>query len=105
MSAETERRQLERKRIETPMIYGGEDRNIYHDAMMYNCSVTGIYFESSRGLSSGTEICIRLKIKPSLSVTEPYERFYGQVKWCREISNAGAERFGIGVQCYDPFIH
>ena len=76
-------------------------------ARMLNFSKGGGYFVSGQALIPGATILIRLRDFDTLGADacDPSEirtTALGEVKWCQDLSDASAVRFGIGVRYHFP---
>lgn len=71
----------------------------YHNAVMYNSSRDGMYFETSCQIADGQDVYVKLDDKATQIMGEDkYREYLAKVKWCRTISS-GEEKpcFGLGI--------
>lgn len=82
-----------------------------HSARLLNYSQTGAGIECSQALISGATILVRLEAYRAECRAEcasgeecPWPRTVtlGEVKWCRDFSETGTGRFGVGVKFHPP---
>jgi hypothetical protein len=84
------------------MMYSQRGGNEYNEAMMHNCCVDGLYFESDAALEPGYDIHIKMRNNsPDVDYSpEAYKVYWATVKWCRKIEEGA--RYGIGAQFFKP---
>jgi hypothetical protein len=106
MEDQTENRSCDRHCQEVPITVSYFNNDRYYGATLLNYSEGGLYFESDFAFKSGTSIYIRLEKKlTDLSEGKIHYGFrsatLGKVKWCKEISNKEAFRYGTGIRYYE----
>jgi hypothetical protein len=83
------------------------NRRTHHSARMVNFSLSGACFETTRALIPGATVLMRVdEFRPECraecreGVDCPFPRSItlGEVKWCRDVSETGRQRFGVGVR-------
>ncbi|QTA89487.1 PilZ domain-containing protein [Desulfonema magnum] len=91
------RRVHPREYYEAPLIYSKEEREYYHEATMYNCSVGGMYFETSESLYPQLSLYIKMiNFSPDSYSPGLYKVFMANVVWCRKIADTPV--YGVGVR-------
>ena len=99
-----ESRLYERFSHEAPIIHAISHSKDYHAARMYNYSMEGMCFVSSRAIPPGTEIDIKMEYHtPMIYGPVSKENYRAKVRWCREVGDVYASYYGkyeIGVK-YD----
>jgi hypothetical protein len=85
------KRRFERNDFDTPVVFSDDQIKEYHNAMMYNFSDHGMYFESHAPLRQGSTVFVKTLNYCSVNKC--------QVRWCRKIDSEGKEVFGIGLEC------
>ncbi|MFP4445715.1 MAG: PilZ domain-containing protein [Desulfosudaceae bacterium] len=87
--------------------YSRQHSRHFHEAVMYNESGGGMYFETRTRLTPGTRIYIAFDEQLSLQL-DPDKRedfFPAKVKWCIPVNHSTGVRYGVGVQYYRPILH
>jgi hypothetical protein len=82
-----------------PIEYRTDEAEEYREAVVYNCSKTGMYFELKSIIMPGESI--HIIVSTSLHSAEEPERFryyLAQAAWCRSIADASKPRYGCGVR-------
>ncbi len=103
MEENDERRVYERNDIEAPIMYSEYDEEYYYGAIMQNCSMDGVYFESDRSLSPGMDIYVKSSnFSADVLGTESTNGYLAEVVWCEELETDEWFSYGIGVQYYEP---
>ncbi len=75
----TNRRLWPRNYFEAPIVYALYNEEKNHEAMMYNFSTGGMYFESAHALPQYAPVYIRI-----LNFEHDESRVYtGQIRWCK----------------------
>ncbi len=82
------------------IIFANSDTEKYTNAIMYNCSVDGMYFISEKALLPGSLIDIEIMDQPvSCKISGENGRGYcAEVKWCKKLS--GSQHYGVGVRFF-----
>jgi hypothetical protein len=95
------RRFFTRKDCHIPIKYAAADKTDYRQAILYNSSKTGVYFEAAEAPEPGVNVQI---VRPgaAASAFEPEAiRFYeGRTVWCRRLADETDSRCGCGVQLF-----
>lgn len=98
MSGNT-RRLHTRKYYESPVLYKKAGQANFHEAVMYNSSVDGLYFESDYALMPGTELSIKIVDKTSkIFGAIAGDTYRVIVRWCQDRAIYNEYCFGVGVQ-------
>lgn len=94
------KRAFPRDTCETRIKYSIFDELECTDAIMYNNSEGGMYFESDSHIEPGADICIELTDNLSGADNPAACNGYrGEVMWCRKMFKNGASScYGIGVR-------
>ncbi len=82
------------------IMFANSDTDKYTRAIMYNCSVDGMYFISEKALLPGSFIDIEIMDQPvACKIPGVNGRGYcAEVKWCKKMS--GSKHFGVGVRFF-----
>jgi hypothetical protein len=81
-----------------PVLYGGGAKG-YRRGVMLNSCPDGMYFESDAPLPPQLDLSIKvLRHQPGGVETGPEDGLRARVKWCDQVANDEAPRYGIGVQ-------
>lgn len=83
-------------------LYGSQH---VQEAVMYNESCGGMYFETESRLSPGTKISISYDQRMSEDDEPQADFFTAEVKWCIPINHRHGKRFGVGIQYNRPVFH
>ncbi len=83
-------------------LYGSQHAQ---QAVMYNESCGGMYFETETRLLPGTKIYISYDQRMSENEDPPTIFFTAEVKWCIPINYRQGKFFGVGVQYNRPVFH
>lgn len=76
---------------------------VFHEAMMYNYSLQGLYFESDLALSPGARVNLWLSNLPEDSLPEIAS---AEVRWSEEIVGAVVlYNYGTGIKYSRPIKH
>jgi hypothetical protein len=107
MQSNTEKRCENRRNCDAVIECTYFNREDYFHARMLNYSNGGGYFVSSQPLIPGATVLIRLRDFESaggepLGCCAMRTTALGEVKWCRELSDAPPGRFGVGVRYHYP---
>ena len=95
-----EQRECSRFANEIPIVFNNCNAKKYNVAKIYNCSSSGIYFESDIPIQPGAEICVKKNNSTPLSGSN---LCHVEVVWCEEIYDATVfYRFGIGAKYIFP---
>jgi hypothetical protein len=95
----------------SPLEWTYFNRQDPHSARMVNFSISGACFESSKAVTAGANVMLRVAtFKPecraecSEGVGCPWPRSFtiGEVRWCRDVSGTSRPRFGVGVKFHVP---
>ncbi len=93
------RRAFIRSEGQTSIMVAPFNTSNYHNAVMMNSSVGGMYFESEQPISTGTDLFIKiLDLQPDPYWLEYTSAYRAEVVWCRPLSNGQYGRYGIGVR-------
>lgn len=93
------RRAFIRSGAQTSIMFAPFNTSNFHHGVMKNNSVGGMYFESDRILSPGTDIYIKiLDFQPDPYWPEYTSAYRAEVVWCRPMSNGNDPKYGIGVR-------
>ncbi len=93
---ERERRFQGRENINVPILYEKDRQDSYHQAIMYNVSMDGMYFESNQMFSQGEYFFIKLKDPlPGFESVKPYDACAAQVKWCKKTKTDPSYKVGV----------
>ena len=88
-----------RSNQELPIRYSCGDREDFLDAMVYNTSKGGMYFEPARPVPPDSNVQIMMvNYTPGGQGPEAYRVYDTQTKWCRKIPGTTPARYGVGVQ-------
>ena len=71
-------------------------------ARMFNCSDTGIYFESDALLESGAEVYIGLRHSPFEDRPSDYTCYRTTIMWRKELEEDAHFFYGYGTQIFPP---
>ncbi|MBI5577747.1 MAG: PilZ domain-containing protein [Deltaproteobacteria bacterium] len=113
MELSSEKRYYERFPCRTPVEWGYFNKPHKYSARMLNYSQTGACFESPQALINGSTIQVRLEAyraecgsdcNDDAECAWPRLIGLGEVKWCRNLSGVGAQRFGVGVRFHLPVL-
>ncbi len=97
--AASAKRASPRNNYEAPILHANFNTEDYYSAKMYNCSMTGMYFESGNCPQPNSNICIKMvNYLPDTDGPEAYRFYRAKVRWCKEIGEGKIFRYGIGVQ-------
>jgi hypothetical protein len=92
-------RKFSRRTYRAPVLYAGADARGYRRGVMLNSCPDGMYFESDAPLTPHSDLSIKvLRHQPGGVETGPDEGLRARVKWCAQVANDEAARYGIGVQ-------
>ncbi|MDY6823623.1 MAG: PilZ domain-containing protein [Thermodesulfobacteriota bacterium] len=83
---------------EEPVQYSIYNSKKFHDAVMYNESTGGMYFETVMRIAPGTDICIKLPQPVAEKTGWNGNACTARVRWCQQLNHVADNRFGIGVQ-------
>ena len=88
-----------RSNHELPIKYSFGDRKDFLDAIVYNSSQGGMYFEPTQPLPPDSNVqIIMVNYTPGGQGPEAYRVYDTQSRWCRKIPGTVPERYGVGVQ-------
>lgn len=87
------KRAFARENCETPIIFSTCGIDKLYDAIMYNNSTGGLYFESGHGLRPGAGIFVKV---PEAYLTDDFAESRAEIMWARK-TVAGAF-FGMGAR-------
>ena len=91
-------RKFTRKSDRVPVLYGGGARG-YRRGVMLNSCPDGMYFEADAPLPPQSVLSIKVMGHyPSGVETDPDDGLRARVKWCDQVANDEAPRYGIGVE-------
>ena len=88
-----EKRVAERFYLKAPIQYTTPNHKNAQNANMFNCSETGLYFETKSPLKPGNDIVV--------SGAESEKYFRANIKWCKRVGPKDKTIYGIGAQYYD----
>ena len=95
-----EQRECSRFANEIPIVFNNCNAKKYNVAKIYNCSSSGIYFESDIPIRPGTKIYVKNYNSNSFS---GLDFCHLEIVWCEEIHDAVVfYRFGIGARYCFP---
>jgi hypothetical protein len=108
VGAKMEKRTFDRHNQEARIVCAYLNTNEYCQAKLLNYCEGGLYFESEIAFKVRASIYIRIKeFSQEASESPLHDGFrtttLGEVKWCKEISDTGFYKFGIGVKYYEPY--
>ena len=93
------RRKYSRYFDDVPILYAGYESERYYKAVMRNCCLDGMYFESDSPLRPTGSIFIKIQKHQSISsVPDSYRAFRARVKWSRKLTGGTMPCYGTGVQ-------
>ena len=93
---EINRRFEARKNIKVPILYAKDLDDSYHQAMLHNISMNGMYLVSNQMLFHGEYFFIKIKeFFPGFESLKPYDAFTAQVKWCRKKDADSGYKVGV----------
>ena len=93
------RRKYSRHFDNVPILYAGYESERYNKAVMRNCCLHGMYFESDSPLRPTGSIFIKIQTHQSAnSVPESYKAFRARVIWSHQLSGGNMPCYGTGVQ-------
>jgi hypothetical protein len=88
-----------RKGCRLPIQYRTNEADDYRDAVAYNCSRTGMYFEQETIVMPEESIHIVMSTySPSAEGPESLRYYLAQAVWCRSIANDADPRYGCGAR-------
>lgn len=93
------KRAFMREEIQLRIRYTEPKKENFTEAMMYNSSEGGLYFETRYALSPGQEILIHLVDRQTYAPEKP-DQFRARVMWCRQTERDGADAYGVGVRFF-----
>jgi hypothetical protein len=80
-------------------VFNGSEK--YLDAVMYNASEGGMYFESEYHIHPGEDIRIKIVDEvPDIDAQEARHGYRGEVMWCRKVFNGAknSSSYGVGIR-------
>jgi hypothetical protein len=93
------RRRLLRRYHAIPMHFRSPGSDLRRQAVIRNCSLNGLQFESDCFLTPGTEIVIDANAYLNTLYREcPAEGYCAQVVWCEAVRLEGRKAFATGVR-------
>jgi hypothetical protein len=93
------KRSHSRHNCQAAIQYANFNTEKFQSAKMFNCSASGLYFETEDDVAPGSDIKIKMvDHQPNIHGAETCKFYRAQVKWSRSIKNAGTNCFGIGAQ-------
>lgn len=99
-------RSFSRNHYQAPILFTPCNTEEECAAVMHNSSVGGMYFESSRPLTPGEGVIIRLRdFAPDPYWPEASDQFVGEVRWCVERTPEPDAVYGIGVRFLAAISH
>lgn len=81
-----------------------KNSSYYTRGKMVNCGGGGLCFESDYAIQPGSDIFIKMEDVFHSHANDrgtEYRLHSGRVKWCRQMSRAGASYYGVGVEIID----
>ncbi len=93
---EINRRFEARKNINIPILYAKDLDDSYHQAMLHNISMNGMYLVSNQMLLDGEYFFIKIEDSlPGFESLKPYDACAAQVKWCRKTDTDSIYKVGV----------
>jgi len=93
---ESDRRFQARENINVPILYAKDHDDSYHQAIMYNVSMDGMYFESNQMFSQWEYFFIKINDSlPGFESVKPYDACAAQVKWCKKPDIDSSYKVGV----------
>ena len=86
----SEKRKAERFHLKAPIKYRSINEKRDRHANMFNCSESGLYFETGSPLKPGIDVVI------SGIENDRFSRV--SIKWCKRVGPADKKIYGIGAQ-------
>ena len=103
MRSNLEKRDCARFHHEAPVVIEECGTGLYYEAMMYNYSLQGMYFESDHALTAGARVNLWLSDLPQNSLPEINS---AEVRWSEEIIGAVVlYNYGTGIKYRRPVMH
>lgn len=99
-----ERRGYERNFVEAPIIFSEYNTDYFYGAILQNCSLEGVYFESDRPLEPGVDIWVKSSNFSTdvLGTGDEDQSYRAEVVWCKELDKDEWFSYGIGARYYEP---
>lgn len=93
---ESDRRFQAREKTNVPILYAKAHDGLYHQAIMYNVSMGGMYFESNQMFFQREYFFIKTNDSlPGFELLRPYDAYAAQVKWCEKTDIDSSYKIGI----------
>jgi hypothetical protein len=107
MTTYSEKRSFNRCMYQAPIKFSHFNQDHSFDAHTINYSVSGMCFKSKQNVKVKSSVLIRTGTYASDdSCTCDFEGLptitLGEIKWCREISDAAFPSYEVGVKYYGP---
>ena len=95
-----QRRAYTREQCEIPILFSPAGSDRFHQAMMRNYSLGGVYFESHLALSKGMSVFIQAGTEvPPYPAGDVFKDIRpAEVRWCMAIADTQPQKFGCGIQ-------
>jgi hypothetical protein len=108
MDSMEEKRSSERHPHNASLVFSVFNHRNCVDARSIDYCADGLKFKSSCALHPGTTICIRIKrgyrdFHPGSFLESVGSVSLAEVKWCRELDDADALHYEVGVRYYPPY--
>ena len=87
-----EKRNSERFYLKAPIKYSTARVKETREANMFNCSESGLYFETSSPLKPGVDVVV--------SAAGQNRYFRASIKWCQRVGPIDKPIYGIGAEYY-----
>lgn len=92
------KRLFRRHSCRLPIKYRSIEADDYRDAVAYNCSMAGMYFELQTMVMPEESIDIIMSTySPSAEGPESFRYYLARAVWCRRIEKDADPRYGCGV--------
>jgi hypothetical protein len=93
------KRLFQRQGCRLPIQYRSTEMDDYRDAVAYNCSMAGMYFELQTMMMPEEGIHIIMSTySPSAEGPESFRYYLARTVWCRSIADDADPRYGCGVR-------
>lgn len=93
------KRLFPRQTCRLPIQYRTAENRDYREALLFNCSRTGMYFEPRAMVMPGESIHIIMSnYSPSTEGPESFQYYQAETAWCRSIPDDANPRYGLGAR-------